>query len=73
MGTLDWKIAEERLNSMLSGMSNVDVYFLVNIVAPLKTRLINGNRSLRLYNEIMNIRMHYLKTMAAELNDKTRG
>lgn len=73
MGTLDWKLAEQRLNSMLTGVRDVDIYFVMNIVAPLKNRFYNGERSLRLYNEIMNIRMHYLRTVAAKLQDKTQG
>ncbi|MBI1807736.1 MAG: hypothetical protein HYR76_11870 [Ignavibacteria bacterium] len=73
MGTLDWKLAEGRLNSMLSGVRDVDIYFVMNIIAPLKNRFYNGERTVRLYNEIMNIRMNYLKATAARLQNKIQG
>ena len=58
---LDWKKAEEALKALTGKNSLVDIYIRVNIVAPLRERYYNGERSARLYKEIMNVRYRPLR------------
>ncbi len=61
MKKLNWHIAEAKLAALIREHSRVDVYVVLNIIAPLRLRLHNGERSVRLYNQIMNLRpgMHH--------------
>ena len=54
---MDWHSAEAKLNNILNESKPEDIYLVLNVVAPLRNRLNNGERSVRLYKEIMNI--HY--------------
>ena len=56
MHKIDWHKADEKLSTIIRQKSPVDVYVVLNIIAPLRLRLRNGERSVRLYNEIMNLR-----------------
>ncbi|HEV8538475.1 MAG TPA: hypothetical protein VGR15_06065 [Bacteroidota bacterium] len=67
----DWKLAEQRLSSLLEGIDDADRYYVINMVARLRTRFMNGERSLRLHNEIMTARQRYAKTMASEQQRKS--
>ena len=71
MKRLDWKLAEQRMNSTLNSVMETDICFVMNIIAPLKTRYLNGERSLRLYNEMMNLGLNFVKTKAVALKGKT--
>ena len=55
METFDWKIAEEKLKSLMGGGSKLDPYMAMNILVPLRNRLDSGERSVRLYNRIMSL------------------
>ena len=57
MVLLNWHSAEAKLNNILKERNPADIYLVLNVVAPLRNRLYNGERTLRLYKEIMNI--HY--------------
>ncbi|HUL43414.1 MAG TPA: hypothetical protein VLY03_03560 [Bacteroidota bacterium] len=57
MSGLDWNKVEAKLKALMDNTNPVDVYLKLNIVAPLRDRFYNGERSLRLYNEVMNIRV----------------
>jgi hypothetical protein len=57
MSLLEWKKAEDKLRRLINNTNPLDVYLILNIVVPLRERFYNGERSLRLYNEIMNFRM----------------
>jgi hypothetical protein len=57
MSLLEWKQAEAKLKRLLNQTNALDIYLILNIVVPLRERYYNGERSLRLYNEIMNFRM----------------
>jgi hypothetical protein len=57
MSLLEWKRAEDKLKALLNNTNPLDIYLILNIVVPLRERYYNGERSLRLYNEIMNFRM----------------
>lgn len=52
---LDWHRAERKLDNIIRNHKPADVYLVLNIVAPLRLRLRNGERSLRLFNQIMNL------------------
>ncbi len=56
MRRLDWKKAEAKLQRMLTLQDGGDIYLVLNVVAPLRTRFFNGERTARLYNEIMQYR-----------------
>jgi hypothetical protein len=56
MQKIDWHIADQKLSDIIRHHSRVDVYLILNIVAPLRLRLRNGERTVRLYNQIMNLR-----------------
>ena len=58
---LDWKEAENVLKALTSGNSLVDIYVRLNVVAPLRERYYNGERTVKLYNEIMNARYRPLR------------
>ncbi len=53
---LDWGKAEKKLKAMLGRQAVLDIYMMLNVVAPLRDRYYNGERTLKLYNEIMSIR-----------------
>ena len=55
MEKLDWNEIEQKLETMLGKESLFDVYLMFNVIAPLRQRYFNGERSRRLYNEIMRI------------------
>ena len=55
METFDWKTAEEKLKSLMGEGSRLDVYTVTNVLVPLRNRLHNGERTVRLYNRIMNL------------------
>lgn len=57
MSGLDWNKVEAKLKALMESKNPVDVYLKLNIVAPLRDRFYNGERSVRLYNEVMNIRV----------------
>jgi hypothetical protein len=57
MKRLDWKTAANKLDRLIRHHHPMDVYLIINLVAPLRLRLRNGERSARLYNEIMNLRI----------------
>ncbi|MBI1805016.1 MAG: hypothetical protein HY033_03960 [Ignavibacteriae bacterium] len=57
MSMIHWKLADEKLRALMGGRSKLDVYMAMNILVPLRNRLHNGKRSLRLYNEIMRLRV----------------
>jgi len=61
MVIIDWKKAEKKLERMMASTSELDVYLIINIVAPLSNRYHNNHeRSVRLYNAIMGIRFNSL-------------
>ena len=56
MSALDWKMAENKLERMMASTSELDVYLILNIIAPLNHRYHNNHeRSAKLYNAIMGI------------------
>jgi hypothetical protein len=56
MSTPDWKKAENKLERMMAATSNLDIYLILNVVAPLNHRYHNNHeRSKKLYNAIMGI------------------
>ncbi len=55
METFDWNIAEEKLKSLMGEGSKLDPYMAMNILVPLRNRLDSGERTVRLYNRIMNL------------------
>jgi hypothetical protein len=57
---INWKMAEERLNCIMNNHGTVDKYLILNVIAPLRQRLYSGERTINLYNEIMNLRLHSL-------------
>jgi len=61
MGTIDWNVANERLKSLMGGKSKLDVYMAANILIPLRHKYDRGERSLRLYNRIMNLSVDRLR------------
>lgn len=58
---LDWKQAEEALDALVGKNSLVDIYVRLNVVAPLRERYRNGERTVRLYKEIMSVRFRPLR------------
>lgn len=57
MSMLNWNNVEAKLKVLLNNKNPLDVYLVLNIVVPLRERFYNGERTMRLYNEIMNLRM----------------
>ena len=55
MNMIDWKVAEEKLKSLMGEGSKLDVYMVINVLRPLRNRFLRGERSLRLYNLIMKL------------------
>ncbi len=57
MKRLDWKKAAQKVERLIRRHHPADIYLVLNLVAPLRQRLRNGERTARLYNEIMNLRI----------------
>jgi len=55
MSTIDWKVADGKLRSLMGGKSKLDVYMVANILIPLRHKYDRGERSVRLYNTIMSL------------------
>ncbi len=51
----DWQKALDKLNSIMAKQSKHDAYVTFNVVAPLRRRLLNGEHSITLYREIMEL------------------
>jgi hypothetical protein len=56
MALVNWRAAERRLQHLSQTVALYDVYWAFNIIAPLRNRYFSGERSLRLYKEIMGTR-----------------
>lgn len=68
MSALDWKRAEEKLSRLTAIFQKVDIYVVLNMLAPLRTRFYNGERSARLYNEIMSLQLERVSKTAKTYN-----
>jgi hypothetical protein len=58
LGNKDWQKAIDKLNFIMKNQSEIDPYVLFNIVAPLRKRLYNGDRSMHLYGEILRLQVN---------------
>ena len=58
MGCKDWQKATDKLDLIMRNESKIDPYVLFNIVAPLRKRYYNGDRSRHLYSEILRLQVN---------------
>jgi hypothetical protein len=71
MPPLDWKEAEAKLNRIVDTYSPIDACVVINVVAPLRLRLHNGERTVKLYKQIK--RLQSLERAAAKQRTGSRG
>lgn len=66
----DWQKALDKLNFIMGKHSKLDAYLIFNVVAPLRRRLLNGEHSITLYKEIMELDIKFFQKNSNSIENK---